>query len=64
MNAPGDGHTKAEESEVRSMQSNGNDLRKTNKAKNPAAQDQKQSGSAQNCKHNGAQSKSEPTSKY
>ncbi len=46
------------------MQSNGNDLRKTNKAKNPAAQDQKQSGSAQNCKHSGAQSKSEPTSKY
>ena len=58
------GQTMGEESEVRSMQSNSHDLRKTNKAKNPAAQDQKQDSGAQNCKHNGAQNKSDANSKY
>ena len=50
------GQTMGVESEVRSMQSNSHDLRKTNKAKNPAAQDQKQDS--------GVQNKSDANSKY
>lgn len=58
------GYNKARESEVTQMQNNGSELRKSNKAGKNAPQDHKQEGGAQNCKHSGAQNKSDPTSKY
>ena len=60
----GSGYNRAVESEMRFMQNHFEDLNKTNKSKNPSAQDKKQGG-AQNKKQGGeAQNKSQSQSQY